>query len=45
VTTPEALALIDPDTDLAPNEVVCPAHNLTHHRHLSECPECRDARL
>ncbi|GAA0627443.1 hypothetical protein HPO96_37060 [Kribbella sandramycini] len=45
MTTPEALAAIDPDTLLVPNEVVCPVHHLTHNRHLPECPECKDARL
>lgn len=45
MTTSDALALIDPDTGLAPREVVCMRHNLTFNRHLPECPECRDARL
>ncbi|WBQ03804.1 hypothetical protein [Kribbella sp. CA-293567] len=39
---PDTFALIDPDTDLAPNETVCPVHNLTYHAPLGACPECEN---
>ena len=26
---------------LLPSEVVCPRCNLTHHKHLPECPTCK----
>lgn len=43
MTSPEALATVDPDTGLAPCEVVCPTHNLTYNRQLPQCPECKGA--
>lgn len=45
MTTPEALALINPDSGLALCEVVCMRHNLTFNVRLPWCPECRDDRL
>ena len=42
MTTPEALAQIDPDSGLAPNETVCPIHHLTYHAPLGACPEQDD---
>lgn len=45
MTNTEALALIDPTTGLAPNEVVCIVCRLAYHIPLGACPECQDAHL
>lgn len=41
---PDSLAVINPASGRAPNETVCPTHNLTFHAPLGECPECKDDR-